>query len=127
MAKKKLKCDKCGKEVDSYSYGDYCSTCADEVWDSGFQSTSEHAYEIGWNDEIKNLKGDWTSKLEKAAHTIWRDYDPVKWKCSKCKKVRLSKKEAGTLTWGEIKAKLKKCSCGVTGHLKPDAPDKWFH
>ena len=48
MAKKKnvKKCEKCGVIVKSYSYGFYCSSCAAEVWDAGFESTTQHAEEI---------------------------------------------------------------------------------
>ena len=59
MNKKKL-CYKCGKSVDSYSYGDYCYSCANDVWDSGFESSSQHADEIyekeGKNKEELNIK-----------------------------------------------------------------------
>ena len=46
MGKKKVKkCAKCGVVVKSYSYGSFCSSCADEVWDAGFESTTQHAEE----------------------------------------------------------------------------------
>ena len=43
--KKDKKCSECGDTVKSYSYESYCKVCADEVWDRGFESTSDHAEE----------------------------------------------------------------------------------
>lgn len=43
--KKEKKCSRCGDIVKSFSYGDYCSVCANEVWDRGFESTTQHAEE----------------------------------------------------------------------------------
>ena len=46
MGKKKIKkCAKCDVVVESYSYGSFCSSCADDVWDAGFESTTQHAEE----------------------------------------------------------------------------------
>lgn len=46
MAKKsEKKCAKCGKLVKTYSYLSYCDSCAEEVWDRGFDSTTQHAEE----------------------------------------------------------------------------------
>lgn len=43
---KEKKCAKCGDVVKSYSYGSFCSSCADDVWDAGFESTTQHAEEL---------------------------------------------------------------------------------
>ena len=58
MAKKKevKRCQKCRTAVNSYTYGSYCDKCADEVWDAGFESTTQHAEEIAQNTRKKFSK-----------------------------------------------------------------------
>ena len=67
------KCGGCGKLVASYSYGDYCDACGHEVWDRGFESTTDHAEEIGRGQEIEKLldKGfqKWENKRKKLARS----------------------------------------------------------
>ena len=91
MSKKKL-CNRCGESVDSYSYGDYCYTCANDVWDSGFESSSQHADEI-YEKEEKN-KEELNIKLNRSKIN-YKDvinilkYEYGRLRCSKCAYVRI--------------------------------------
>ena len=125
MAAKKLKCAKCGIEVESYSYGDYCSNCAEEVWDSGFESTSEHAYEIGFHDLVQKLN-DGGRRAEKAVGEILGEWGPLTWKCSECGKTIIAKEESLQISLEEkLKLLTTRCECG--GVIEPVPPDTFFH
>jgi Zn finger protein HypA/HybF involved in hydrogenase expression len=91
--KKIKKCGKCGDVVKSYSYGDYCSVCAADVWDNGFESTTDHADQLE-KDEIL-----WKSRISKKLQATDLNYDEVRglitytsgdFLCLKCKKLRLT-------------------------------------
>jgi len=92
-------CYKCGRIVKSYSYGDYCTTCADEVWDSGFESTSKHAEEI-YEEEIKDCE-----EINSLSYKDDIDYNVIKellkyrigrLRCAKCDYVRINTKYFNT-------------------------------
>ena len=94
MAKKKVKsCTKCGDVVKNYSYGSYCSICAEKVWDAGFDSTSQHAEE-----QYESML-----KKEKDVNELLNhppvEYDMLRkllgctrgnFSCKKCRKLRLN-------------------------------------
>ncbi|MFC1979197.1 hypothetical protein ACFLVP_04340 [Chloroflexota bacterium] len=93
MAKdKEKKCARCGKVVQSYYYVQYCESCADDVWDAGFESTTQHAEEI-YEQQMRNMEKI-NEHLNKANISI-RDikdlitYRSGTFRCSKCGKVRL--------------------------------------
>ncbi len=128
MGKKLKKCSGCGTMVESYSYGDYCYSCAADVWDGGFQSTSEHAYEVGWHDHVEGLDEPCSKKGRKAILEIIRDFDPVDWKCQGCGEVRVKKDEVGGTPFEElIKRICAPCECGEKRPAFPNEPEKWFH
>ena len=126
---KKYKCDKCGDPMDDAGYSGYCSDCYGKIWDAGFESTSEHAYEIGFNDLVKDLKDPSSKKAEKAIKELEGEWGPLAWFCKKCKAERITKEKSSDLTYGETIELLRKpCpGCGIVGHFKPEPPDKYFH
>jgi len=101
MAKKKSsnissnvnkKCANCGKLVKSYSYGYYCSSCAEEIWDRGFDSTTQHAEEL-YEQDLKENK-EINKKIDKGniSYNIVRNligYKSGTFRCSKCNNLRL--------------------------------------
>jgi len=101
MAKKKSsksssnvnkKCANCGKLVKSYSYGYYCSSCAEEIWDRGFDSTTQHAEEL-YEQDLKEII-EINKKINKGniSYNIVRNLIECKsgtFHCSKCNKLRL--------------------------------------
>ena len=56
---KKHKCDDCGCEMEDTGYQGYCYTCYEKKWDSGIESTSDHAYKLGFDDLVQKLDGPW--------------------------------------------------------------------
>jgi hypothetical protein len=89
---KNKKCAKCGIIVKSYSYGDFCDTCAEEVWDKGFDSTTQHAEEI-YEQNLKDEE-EINKKINKTkiSYNVVRDlieYKSGTFRCSKCNKLRL--------------------------------------
>jgi len=109
MAKKKVKkCAKCGKVVKSYNYGSYCSSCADEVWDTGFDSTTQHADEISEarleeEREINELLSQTPVSYQKLREEI--EYTNGTFRCKNCREIRLKWIPFGD---DENEAKLKK-------------------
>jgi Zn finger protein HypA/HybF involved in hydrogenase expression len=93
MAKnKEKKCARCGKVVQSYSYGDYCHSCAADVWDAGFESTTQHAEEI-YEQQMKDMD-EINEHLNKAKISVKNiknliEYESGTLGCSKCGKLRL--------------------------------------
>ncbi len=90
--KKEKKCAKCGVVVKAYSYGSFCSSCADEVWDTGFESTSQHAeeqYEAAL--EKKREINEKLSTLPINYELIRKitKYTSGRYRCKKCGKLRL--------------------------------------
>ena len=89
---KKKKCAKCGKLVKSYSYGDFCDSCAEEVWDKGFDSTTQHAEEL-YEQDLKD-KQEINKEINKTkiSYNVVRDLIEHKlgtFRCSKYNKLRL--------------------------------------
>ena len=89
---KNEKCAKCGIIVKSYSYEQYCSSCAEEVWDRGFSSTTQHVEEI-YEEELKDIK-EINKKINKTkiSYNVLRnliEYKSGTFRCSKCNKLRL--------------------------------------
>ena len=109
MAKKKVKkCYRCGVVVESYSYGDYCSKCAADVWDAGFESTTQHAEEIyeaelKEKEEINELLSHPPVSFEKIRKQI--KYTNGTFRCKNCRKLRLNWVHFGD---DENEAKLEK-------------------
>ena len=93
MAKNsKKKCARCGKFVQSFSYGDYCDSCAADVWDEGFESTTQHAEEI-YEQEMRNIE-EINEHLNEANINVEEIKSLLKYtsgtlRCSKCGKLRL--------------------------------------
>ena len=90
MAKKR--CAKCGTTVDHYSYGDFCDRCADEVWDAGFESTTQHAEEIAKHqeedlEEINRMANKARVAYKKLSDSV--EWKQGTWRCGKCKYVRM--------------------------------------
>ena len=89
---KNKKCAYCGKIVEAYSYEQYCSSCAEEVWDRGFSSTTQHVEEI-YEEELKDIK-EINKKINKTkiSYNVLRnliEYKSGTFRCSKCNKLRL--------------------------------------
>ncbi|MBD3318702.1 hypothetical protein GF342_02215 [Candidatus Woesearchaeota archaeon] len=122
----KKKCEECGVEEDSLIQG-YCTSCYAKKWDEGFESTSEHAYEIGYADDMAQLKGVLGPKAEEALRDIFFTWGVGEWKCGKCGAARVKKGEE--LTFDQAKGKiLGPCpKCGVVGYLVRTPPKKYFH
>ena len=93
MAKNsKKKCARCGKVVQSYSYGDYCDSCAADVWDEGFESTTQHAEEI-YEQQMRDRE-EINEHLNEANINVGDikaliEYTSGTFRCSKCGKLRL--------------------------------------
>ena len=120
--KKKLICAKCGDEVDSYSYGDYCSTCADEVWDRGFEVTTQWAEETTHNSAELELDTDLhknPKKFKENIRFIHVDFELQDWYCTKCDITRLSMEEQKTMKTEEVvEALILPCpGCKAEGYL----------
>jgi len=122
---KKKKCAYCGKIVESYSYEQYCSSCAEEVWDRGFSSTTQHAEEI-YEQDLKDIE-EINKKINKTkiSYNVVRDL--IEWKsgtfrCSKCNKLRLKwiHFPSSPIKDEELRLLLKTpCpKCNVVGFLK---------
>ena len=122
--KKEKKCAKCGAVVKSYSYGSYCSSCAADVWDAGFESTSQHAEEQYEAALKKN------QEINEMLNTLPINYDLLR-KLTKYTSGRFRCKECGTLRlkWihfgdDEKEAKLRKMlatacpKCNITDSFK---------
>ena len=89
---KNKKCAKCGILVKSYSYGDFCDSCAEEVWDKGFDSTTQHAEEL-YEQDLKD-KEEINKKINKTniSYNVVRgliEHKSGTFRCSKCNKLRL--------------------------------------
>ena len=121
------KCAKCGVIVKSYSYGEFCSSCAEDVWDKGFNSTTQHAEELYEQDLLDREEINKTINKAKISYNVVRNLIEHKsgtFRCSKCYKSRLKwvhfpnspiKDEKLRLM---LKAPCPKCS--VVGFLKFD-------
>jgi len=120
--KKKLICARCGAEVDSYSYGDYCSVCADEVWDRGFEVTTQWAEEVTHNSAEMKLDRDLNENPEefkKNIRFIHVDFEIMDWYCTKCKTTRLTAEQQKTMNTDEVvESLIQPCpGCGTQGYL----------
>jgi len=89
---KNKKCAKCGKSVKSYTYGNFCDLCAEEVWDNGFDSTTQHAEEL-YEQDLKDIAEiNKNINKTKISYNVVRDLIEHKsgtFRCSKCNKIRL--------------------------------------
>ena len=118
---KEYKCEKCGDVMKDKGYSGYCHECYSEIWDSGFESTSEHAYEIGFYQLVDRLKGPCTEKAKKAIGEIMGEWGPLQWNCRKCKSILITKKDAGKMSTQSIVELLcKPCpQCCTEGSIEP--------
>ena len=118
---KEKTCSKCGIKVKSYSYGSYCDTCANEVWDGGFSSTSQHAEEL-YEKETEDRE-----KINRKLNKKDINYEEIKeltehksgrLRCAKCGHMRINTKYLSIcIEKGIYIENLKKpCSkCGIKG------------
>ena len=115
--------------MDDSGYNGYCNECYGEIWDAGFESTSEHAYEVGFHDLVDKLDQECNKKMKCALGEIIAEWGPLEWKCGKCEKAIITKAESSKLKMAEKIEKL--CGacqhCGIKGHVEPTSPDKFFH
>ena len=116
-------CDECKKEFDDNTtfYQGYCKSCYAKIWDSGFESTSDHAYKIGFDELVQDL--DEPNKSEEAAKELVNQWNP-EWKCSKCNKI-IIENDSQLKQEDKVKKILQKCECG--GQVVPTPPKKYFH
>lgn len=124
VKKSEKKCDKCGVIVKSYSYGFYCQSCAAEVWDAGFESTTQHAEEIHEQmvkeiEEINNMLNKANISYEEIRKLV--KYRSGVFRCAVCGKFQLRWVHSGEKKNEE---KLKKVlmtpcpKCNSIGNLK---------
>ena len=119
------KCQQCGKVVKEYAYGKYCDECAKDVWDAGFESTSEHGYEIGFKDLVDKITVKRDQECMSTIGLLLRDFHPLEWKCEKCGKILVSKEESVKLGAEKTRERVAKgCSCG--GRVVPTPPKSFF-
>ncbi len=118
------KCSLCGVIVDSYSYGHFCKSCAREVWDRGFESTTQHAEEIYEKDleEKEEINKEINkAKINSTAVRKLVNYKSGTFRCSKCKKLRMKWAHFEPPLEDEQKLRdilIKPCpKCNVTGYL----------
>jgi hypothetical protein len=119
----KKKCSNCGKMVEKYTYGSACDDCAAEVWDRGFESTSENAYEIGFGQRVDKIKFPCDQESRQAIKEILLTWDDLEWACEKCKTVHI-KADAGMDAATIIETVCKGCSCG--SRIVPTPPKKFY-
>lgn len=124
------KCDTCNHEFDDNEtfYSSTCHDCYAKRWDEGFQSTSEHAYEIGFNQLMERLGKEWEESHKKDIIEVFGDWGIGEWKCTKCGQVRISEEDAEKMKVNEALEKLQSAcpECSVKGYLKRKAPKKFF-
>ena len=109
-------CCECGKEMIK-GYQGYCRTCYGKIWDSGFDSTSDHAYKIGFDELARELGRPCTDDVRKAIKDILSDWPDLEWRCAKCDAVWSAK---GGMT--ELEKLCGDCpDCGA-GYAKPTPP-----
>lgn len=124
MAEERKVCEGCGKEVDAFAYGHYCKDCAQEVWDSGFEGTSEHAYDIGFHGLVDCLS-EGGEEARTAAEEIISQWGDLTWACGGCGRIVLAVEVAEKLNRAEKVATVTTaCSCG--GTPVPEPPDRYF-
>lgn len=124
------KCDECGCKMEDEGCQGYCDSCYGKKWDAGFESTSDHAYKLGFDELVETLDGPWTEESKDAAREIMVEWGPLEWKCEKCGKVRLEKEGASRMkiSGSKVEFLCKPCpGCGVDGHVEPVPPDRYFH
>ncbi len=123
----KKRCAKCGRVVDEYVYESYCDECAAEVWDAGFESTTQHADEIAQYEEDELQEIERMANKARVAYVKLADFVRERhgtWRCGRCNHVRIRSDQFRRL--GGDKAKLveafkKPCpKCKVEGFLTLD-------
>ncbi len=122
---KNKKCAECGKSVKSYTYGNFCDLCAEEVWDRGFSSTTQHAEEI-YEQGLKDIE-EINKKINKTkiSYNVVRnliEYKSGTFRCSKCNNLRFEWIHFPNLPIKDEKLRLllkTPCpKCNVVGFLK---------
>ena len=108
--------------MDSYSYGDYCSACAEEVWDRGFEVTTQWAEEVTHDSAEMKLDTDLHKDPEKFKETvrfIFNDFELMDWYCTKCKTIRLTAGQQKEMTADEVvEVLVQPCpGCKAEGYL----------
>jgi len=128
-AKKTYKCDKCDDKMDDNGYQGYCSSCYGDIWDAGFESTSQHAHEVTYYQLVDCLDQPCTKKTKEAMEEIMVEWGPLQWSCGKCKTSLLSLgKSSKTTIAKKVEILCEPCKkCGAPGNVRPKPPDKFYH
>ena len=109
-------CKQCGSNKKLGSYQGYCKKCYSEIWDSGFQSTSEHAYQIGHGELNRKIAGQLDDSFGQTINQIKSDFETERWECTKCGCARPDD------------ALLEPCpNCGSSGFLKHFVKGRYYH
>lgn len=120
------RCPECGKEFKKGYHG-YCKECYAKIWDSSFDSTSDNAYKVGFDELVKNLDSDDVSEKENSMKEIISEWGPLEWRCPECNAVRINREDSAKLSADDkINILSKECSCG-SGRARPIYPKKYFH
>ena len=121
-------CKKCGKETDKLYSDEYCHDCYSEIWDRGFEVTSEWAENIAHSDAISDINDDIETNsgdLSADIRYVLTNFERSDWYCTECLAERLSIEEQ--LTWSiesianHLKSQCPKCGTidNLGHHFKP--------
>ncbi len=123
-------CRECGKTYTGNGYNGSCKECCAQTWDNGFESTSEHAYEIGHRENNRDLNTARNETFENMIRDIMADFDTDKWLCAKCGTVRAEGpyEKSQPPDQDLIADLLSSCpKCGAEGYLKHVVKGRYFH
>lgn len=120
---KTKKCEQCGIETEKlYGEGAYCKKCYSEIWDNGFEVTSEWAYDISHrelNESIDENLDNSPAEFIETLTELLNNFNEADWVCTQCDEIRLTKEEQLNNDYEQcIEILLKPCpNCGVKGYL----------
>ncbi len=124
---KEKKCKQCGGMYIGEVGNGICYGCEKHNWNEGFDSTTEHAYEVGHNDLNRKLDGKLTKKFEEVIREIMGDFDTDKWLCTKCETVRVEGSDKMDID-KTVKELLKPCpKCKAKGYLEHVVKGSYYH
>ena len=120
--KKPKVCSQCGRETDTLYGESYCHECYAEIWDRGFEVTTEWGDQVGHSDLNSDLDDDLNvdpQAYRKIIDEILRNFEFANWECLKCETIRLVEADQGSMTNTQISEVLMQpCpACGATGYL----------